>query len=112
MTIVEEEMPGGITKVVLDGRLDAEAAASVDFKMSLIANTRNAVLLDLRLVTFLASSGLRSLVIPAQTIKSRGGRIALFGPNEMVEKVLRTSGIDSVIPVHRELSAALAAMQH
>ena len=111
MKIVEEELPGGITRITLDGRLDIEGAASVDLKMNLIGATRKAVLLDLQLVTFLASIGLRSLVIPARTIKSRGGRVVLFGPNEMVGRVLKTSGIDSVIPIHYELSAALAALQ-
>lgn len=111
MKIAEEELPGGITKVILDGRLDIQGAAAVDLKMNLIANSRNAVLVDLQLVSFLASIGLRSLVIPARTIKSRGGRVVLFGPNEMVGKVLKTSGIDTVIPVHHELQSALAALQ-
>src|SRR5262245_29354933 len=111
MKIVEEELPGGITKVVLEGRLDIEGAASVDLKMNLLANSRSALLVDLQLVSFLASIGLRSLVIPARTIKSRGGRVVLFGPNEMVEKVLKTSGIDTIIPVHHDFSNALAALQ-
>jgi anti-anti-sigma factor len=111
LKIVEEELPGGITKVVLDGRLDIEGAATVDMKMNVIAATRKAVILDIQSVSFLASIGLRSLVIPARTIKSRGGRVVLFGPNQMVGRVLKTSGIDTVIPVHHDLSAALAALQ-
>ena len=111
MKLVEEELPGGVTKVTLEGRLDVEGAAAVDLKMSLIANTRTTVVMDLQGVSFLASIGLRSLVIPARTIKNRGGRVVLFGPNEMVEKVLKTSGIDTVIPVHHDLSSALAALR-
>jgi hypothetical protein len=34
----------------------------------------------------------------------------LFGPNEMVAKVLKVSGIESMIPVHHELQNALAAL--
>jgi len=40
MKLIEEELPGGVTKVTLEGRLDVEGAAAVDLKMSLIANTR------------------------------------------------------------------------
>jgi len=109
--IMEEELPGGITKVILAGRLDIEGAAAVDLKMNVIAGSKRAVILDIQAVTFLASIGLRSLVIPARTIKSRGGRIVLFGPNEMVERVLKTSGIDTVIPLHHDFSAALASFQ-
>ena len=111
MKIVEEELPGGITKIVLDGRLDIEGASAVDLKMNAIAGSRTAVLLDLHLVSFLASIGLRSIVLPARTIKSRGGRVVLFGPNDMVGKVLKTSGIDTVIPVHHDLATALATLQ-
>ena len=111
MKITEEELPGGITKVILDGRLDIEGAAAVDLSMKVIAGSHKAVLVDLQAVAYLGSIGLRSLVMPARAIKSRGGKVVLFGPNEMVEKVLKTSGIDTLIPVHRDLQTALAALQ-
>jgi anti-anti-sigma factor len=110
MKLVEEELPGGITKVILDGRLDIEGAAAIDLKMNVLANTRTAVVVDLQFVSFIASIGLRSLVIPARAIKTRGGRVVLFGPNAMVAKVLKTSGIDSVIPVYDDLPSAVAAL--
>jgi len=48
MQIIEEELPGNILQVTLDGRLDIEGASSVDLKMNLIAGSRNAVLVDLQ----------------------------------------------------------------
>jgi anti-sigma B factor antagonist len=111
MPIAIEELTGGITKVILDGRLDIEGAAAVDMKMNVIAGTRKAVLVDLQQVSFLGSMGLRCLIVPARAIKGRGGKMVLFGPNEMVEKVLKTSGTDTLIPVHHELQTALAALQ-
>jgi anti-sigma B factor antagonist len=111
MAIVMEELAGGITMVVLDGRLDIEGAAAVDLKMNVIAGSKKAVLVDLQKVSFLGSMGLRVLVAPARAIKSRGGKMVLFGPNESVANVLKTSGIDTMIPVHHELQSALAALQ-
>jgi anti-anti-sigma factor len=110
MALVTEELPGGITKVILDGRLDIEGAAAVDLPMNVIAGSKKAVLVDMQKVSFLGSMGLRALVAPARAIKSRGGKIVLFGPNESVEKVLKTSGIDTLIPVHHELRSALDAL--
>src|ERR1700690_3874473 len=110
MAITVEELAEGLTKVILEGRLDTEGAAAVDLKMNAIAGSRKAVLVDLQKVSFLGSMGLRALVIPARTIKGRGGKIVLFGPNEMVEKVLKTSGTDTLIPVHHELQSALDAL--
>ena len=111
MPIATEELPGGITKVVLDGRLDIEGAAAVDLRMNVIAGSKKAVLVDMRQVSFLGSMGLRALVAPARAIKGRGGKIVLFGPIEMVEKVLKTSGIDTLIPIYHDLDSALAALQ-
>ena len=111
MKIGEEELPGNILRVILDGRLDIEGASLVDLRMNLIAGSRTAVLFDLQRVSFLASMGLRSLLIPARTIKSRGGKVVLYGPNDMVEKVLKISGIDTIVPIHHDFNTAVAALQ-
>ncbi len=111
MTISSEELAGGITRVILEGRLDIEGAAAVDLQMNVIAGSKKAVLVDLQKVSFLGSMGLRALVAPAQAIKRRGGKMVLFGPNELVEKVLTASGVGTMIPIHRELHTAIAALQ-
>jgi anti-anti-sigma factor len=111
MAIATEELTGGITKVILDGRLDILGAEAVDMQMNAIAGSRKAVLIDLQNVSFIGSVGVRALVIPARTLKNRGGKIVIFGPNEMVEKVLKTSGADNLIPMHHELQSALDALQ-
>lgn len=111
MPIATEELAGGITKVILDGRLDIEGAAAIDLKMNVIAGSKKAVLLDMQGVSFLGSMGLRSIVAPARAIKSRGGRMVIFAPNEMVEKVLKTSGVDLLVPIHHNLESAMAALQ-
>jgi anti-anti-sigma factor len=106
-----EEVDGGITKVVLDGSLDIAGAAAIDLKMNVIAGSKNSVLIDLEKVSFIGSMGLRALIAPARAILSRKGRIVIFGPNELVEKVLKTSGIDTMIPIYHDYHAALAALQ-
>jgi anti-anti-sigma factor len=111
IAITTEELPEGITKVILDGSMGIDGAAAVDLKMNVIAGSRKAVLVDLQKVTFIGSMGLRALVAPARAIKNRGGKMVLFGPNESVEKVLKSSGIDTLIPVHHDLQSALAVLQ-
>jgi anti-sigma B factor antagonist len=111
MAFSTEELTGGITRVILDGRLDIEGAAAVDLRMNVIAGSKTAVLVDLQKVLFIGSMGLRALVAPARAIKSLGGKMVIFGPNELVEKALKTSGVDVLIPIHHELQAAIAALQ-
>jgi anti-anti-sigma factor len=110
MQITTEEMPGGITRVALDGRMDIAGAAAIDLKMNIIAGSAKKLLIDLQKVEFLGSMGLRSIVIPARAVSSRGGKVVLFAPNEMVESVLKTAGIDTLIPVRHDLDAAIAVL--
>jgi anti-sigma B factor antagonist len=111
MQISTEEMDGGITKVALDGRLDIAGAALVDLKMNVVAGNAKKLLIDLQKVSFLGSMGLRSIVLPARSVLGRGGKVVLFAPTEMVESVIKTSGIDSLLPLHHDLNAAIAALQ-
>ena len=109
--ISTEELPEGITKVVLDGSLDIAGAAAIDLRMNVIGGSSKALMVDLQKVSFIGSMGLRALVAPARAIFGRKGKMVIFGPNEMVEQVLKTSGIDSMIPIHHDYQSALAALQ-
>jgi anti-anti-sigma factor len=111
MQISTEEMAGGITRIELDGRMDIAGAAAVDMKMNLAAGSSKKLLIDLQKVTFLGSMGLSSIVFPSRAVLGRGGKVVLFGPSEMVEAVLKTSGIVTLLPVHHDMNAALAALQ-
>ena len=110
MTISTESMEGGITRVILDGRLDIQGAAAIDLKMNVLAGSSKFLLVDLTNVSFLGSMGLRSIVVPAQAVRRRGGKVALFGPVPMVEEVLKASNIHEVIPIFHDLDAAVASL--
>jgi anti-sigma B factor antagonist len=111
MQISTEQLDGDITRIMLDGRLDIAGAAAIDLKMNLIAGTARKLLIDMQNVTFLGSMGLSAIVIPSRAVHSRGGRVVLFAPNNLVESVLRTSGINSLLPVYHDFAAAIAALQ-
>jgi anti-anti-sigma factor len=110
MTFASEELEGGITKVALNGRMNIEGAAAIDLRMNVAAGTAKKLLIDLREVSFIGSMGLRSLVLPAQAVSRRGGKVVLLGPVKMVEDVLRASNIQAVLPIHHEMTNALAAL--
>ncbi len=111
MTISTESMDGDITRVILDGRLDIQGAAAIDLRMNVLAGSCKFLLLDLASVSFLGSMGLRSIVLPAQAIKRRGGKMVLFSPVPMVEEVLKASNIGEIIPIFHDLHAAVAALR-
>lgn len=105
-----EELAGDVTKVVLDGRFDIAGAEAVDLKMNVIAGSKKLVLIDMQKVSFLGSMGLRTLVGAARAVKGRGGKIAMFGPAAEVEKVLTTSGVNTLVPIHHDLDSAIASL--
>ncbi|KAA6460338.1 STAS domain-containing protein [Acidobacteria bacterium AB60] len=111
MTLSTESIDGDITRVMLDGRLDIQGAAAIDLKMNVLAGSARNLLLDLTNVSFLGSMGLRSIVLPAQTVKRRGGKLALLNPTPMVEEVLKASNIGEIIPIYHDLDAAVAALR-
>ena len=75
-----------------------------------LAGSRRALVVDLSKVSFLASMGIRLLVIGAKTVASKGGKIVLLDPDPNIESVLTTAGIDSVIPIHHDRASAVAAV--
>jgi len=110
MTFASEELEGGVTKVILNGRMDIEGSAAIDLRMNVVGGTAKKLLVDMQNVSFLGSMGLRSLVLPAQAGRRRGGKVVLFAPVKMVEDVLRASNIQAVIPIHHDMAEALAAL--
>ena len=99
MNLEVAELENGITKVTLSGRLDIEGALKIDSEFNAIAEEKKKVVVDLSDVNFIASLGIRTLIIGAKAAASNGGKMVLLDPQPNVERVLRTSRVDTVIPI-------------
>ena len=106
MPIAVHDLEGGVTRVVLSGRIDIAGTQEIDMRMGIVAGSRRAVVIDLSGVSFIASMGLRCLVAAAKTVSSKQGRMVLLSPNANVETVIRTTGIDAVIPIFHDAEEA------
>ncbi len=109
MQLVVEELPDGVTRAALAGRMDIDGALSIETRLSALASRRRLVI-DLSEVSFMASMGLRSLMLCARSVTTHGGRIALASPQPNVQKVLAESGIGPIIGVHPSLASAVTAV--
>jgi len=111
MNIDAEALDGGIWKITLSGRMDVQGTQEIDVKFSgMTAGQRNAIVVDLSGVEFLASIGIRSLLLNAKAVKQRGGKMVLLKPDAGVTKVLETAGIDTLVPIYQDLDAARDAV--
>jgi len=105
------EAAPGIAHILLDGRFDIAGAQEVDLKFSVLAGSRETIVVDLTSVTFLASMGVRTLMLSARTMMRRGATMAVCGADESVEKVLRSTGFDEIVNIYVNFAEAAAALQ-
>src|ERR1700733_3264567 len=100
-----------MTHVVLDGRFDIQGAQEVDSRFEELAKSSKALVVDLSKVSFLASLGIRTLMLSAKTLLRRGAEMAVCGAGENVEKVLRTTGFNEVAGLYPDYDTAARALQ-
>lgn len=93
----------------LEGRLDH--AGAEEFRKTAeaaVAGGQRSVVVDFQGVDFLASMGIRALLVPSQRVAQAGGRFALAGLGRSVRSVFELSGLDKVFQSYPTVAEALA----
>ena len=110
MQIEAETLDGGILKISLAGRMDMLGAQEIDLKFTGYTARQHAVIVDLSAVNFLASIGIRTLLLAAKAISQRSGKMVVLNPDENVTRTLEMAGIDTLIPICRSLDEARSSV--
>lgn len=110
MQINTQTLDGGIVQIELEGRMDIQGTQEIDIRFSGHTANQKAVIVDMAGVSFLASIGIRTLLMTAKAVSGRGGKMVLLNPDANVTKVLEMAGIDSLIPICRSLDEARTAV--
>ncbi len=109
MEINCEQLDGDIFKINLKGRMDILGNEDIDLKFSgATAAPRKFFIVDLSEVNFIASIGIRTLLLIAKATHNRNGKIVILNPDSQVKKILLMAGIDMVIPIVDTLDLASA----
>jgi anti-anti-sigma factor len=94
----------------LAGEIDFTSAGAVQSALlAMILPGGGTVLADLSRITFLDSSGIGVLVQAHRTASERDTRLAIV-TSDPVRKLLRLTGLDTVLETYDEVSAAEAAL--
>ena len=102
----------GILKVVLAGSMNEEGVLEVESQFNEIMKLKmTKVIIDLKDLTFLNSRGIRTLVFSAKLLREKGGKLVLVNPSAPVEETIKTAGVDAIVPIAPDLSAAIALVQ-
>ena len=111
MDLHYKELEGGVRLVTLRGKLDIHGVSDIEKDLTThAAGERVALLMDFSQVDYIASIGIRLLLMTAKALKSRGGRMMILGAAPLVEEVLVLSGISQIIPLHADLGSATASL--
>lgn len=110
MQMTMEEVAPGVVKANLVGRLDIGGLQDIDLAFSALTGSQRKLIVDLAEVEFVASLGLRLLIVGARTVQRKGGKMVLLRPPIAVEAVLISSGTDNVVPIWRTLEDAISAV--
>jgi anti-anti-sigma factor len=107
MEIQYSEQDNGVRLIKLSGRLDILGTGAIETKFAgYCAGENPRVVVDIAEVDFLASIGIRLLMLTAKSISSRGGKMVILNPIPDVQSVLEITGIPAIIPIYSSLESA------
>ena len=112
MSIAFEDDSENIRHITITGALDIAGTQAISIKFSaLAASDQRRVIVDLTGVSFLASFGIRDLLVNAKAQERREGKYVLYvGSNENIIKTLEVTGIDQLIPMFTDADEAKKAV--
>ncbi len=91
---------GDILIITLNGNLDAVSVPPVEaFLESKLQEGKNKVILNLRHVVYMSSSGVRLIFSIAKLLQSCQGMLCLCCAQDGVAEVLKIAGVDQLLPV-------------
>lgn len=111
MKIDSTPLADGLIKISIDGRLDVDGIQAIEDRFAFLTTTsRTNVIVDMSAVSFLASLGIRMLLVAARGQHSRGGKLALASLQPPVKKVVVSTGIDRVVQIYDDIESAKLAL--
>lgn len=101
MSISYNDIGENLRRIVVSGRLDMPGTDSVAAQLdTLAAAPKKGVVVDLSALRFLASIGIRALIVTAKAVQKRGGKMVLVvNDGSTVRMSLEATGINDLIPV-------------
>lgn len=95
--------------VDLVGNLDTTTAPTLEAEMDkLVESNTNRIVVNLKELNYVSSSGLRVFLKTAKQMMPRKGSFSLCEPNETVKDILKISGFDTIIKVFDSVDQATA----
>ena len=111
--IITETKVGEVQQVALTGRFDAQTALDVETKLKqLVAAGNVKMIIDLRGVEYISSSGLRVLLGTLKECrKTENGDCRLAAIQPQVKQVFEMAGFTQIFNIHNSVEEAIQCYQ-
>ncbi|MFG2359020.1 STAS domain-containing protein [Streptomyces sp. NPDC048521] len=96
----------GIRMLSLAGEIDHHTCDQLRQALE-VPDDKPRIVIDLRRVTFMDSSGINVLIASYQAVTQAGGWLRLAAPTDSVLRVLQLVGVDDLIECHPTVRQAL-----
>jgi anti-anti-sigma factor len=83
--------------LALTGELDIDSASKLEEAVREVCASGTDLVIDLRKVTFMDSTGLRVLIVAGTLCEEMGNELRIV-PGEDIQRILEISGLDRVLP--------------
>ena len=111
MKLEFSELEDGIRLIRLIGALDLSGRYSIEIEFVRQCSGEGVhVLVDVSEVNYISSMGVHMLITSANSIASRGGKMALLSPQPGVLEVLNLTGIVQIISIYSDFESAKAGL--
>jgi anti-sigma B factor antagonist len=112
MTVHVQFVNDEVWSVTPQGRIDVPAARSLDDALSGLLDEGHArIVVDFTEATYIASSGLKTVLNALRRARGLGGEVCLAAMNERVSEIFEMAGFDRVFTVFSSPTEAIQSFK-
>jgi len=113
LNIEESRLQPDIVLLRFTGRITlGREAQQIEWKLAdLMRDKATKVIFDLSGVTVMDSTGIGIVVMCSGKLKETGGQLRLSGASGFVDKTLRLTGVNNLVPFHTTIDEAATAFR-
>ena len=105
---ISEDKKADAVILALSGKLDATTAKTFEDKILGVINSgAQRLVVDLSLLEYVSSSGLRVFLLAAKRLQGTDGKIVLCALQDQIRQVFDLAGFSSILPIYGSRDEAI-----
>jgi anti-anti-sigma factor len=104
---IQERTENDIMILQLEGKLDTSNYSILEKKLEEAEKSHKNILLDLRNMNYISSSGLRVFLMYLKRLNAAGGKLMLSNMQDNVKEIFNIAGFTSIFEIYDNASDAI-----